>query len=304
MVENIDRPLSIPTDKKDAFRQLTRIPVFSWPVVTIAIGGIFLSIITVFAALLGNIPYGLATVILAFIFYWFFSVIHDAAHRSITQNKKLNDLIGQLVISLVLPYANLELLRWAHIEHHRFTNEKDSDPDYWSHGAWYTLPFRWATIDMNYALRLFQSNSSNRHKLIRNFIPYLIFGLSIILLIIATGYGAEYFWLSFLPSRIMFMAIGFTFFWLPHNHWSGNEPEYEQKNNYSMATSIRRGKEWLMNLLLQYQNYHLVHHMWPTTPFYNNEKVYRLLEQEFSNRDLMVAEDFKIYPSFKPSSSN
>lgn len=301
MSDDITRPLTIPEAKKIEFRQLTGIPTISYPAIFIAAGGIVASIMVITAAMLGKISYIAAVPVLAFIYYWFFSVIHDAAHRSITKNKKMNDRIGQLVISFVLPYANLELLRWAHIEHHRFTNDKDKDPDYWSHGAWYTLPLRWATIDINYALRLFRSDAPTSNKLIKNYLPYLFFGLAVIGLLIWAGYGAEYFWLSFLPSRLMFMGIGFTFFWLPHNHWSGEEPAFKQSNNYSMATSIREGKEGLMNILLQYQNYHLVHHMWPTTPFYNNEKVFRLLEPEFRQRDHLVARNFDMYPEFKAS---
>lgn len=302
MADDITRPLTIPDSKKTKFRQLTGIPELSWPALLIAIGGLSLSLGLIAVTIMGHFSYYIAAPILAFIYYWFFSVIHDSAHRSVSKNKKLNDGIGQAVISFVLPYANLELLRWAHMEHHRFTNDKEKDPDYWSHGAWYTLPFRWATIDINYALRLFLSDSPNSKKLIQSYLPYLFFGLTIIGLLIWAGYGAEYFWLSFLPSRLMFIGIGFTFFWLPHNHWSGEEQELKQSNNYSMATSIREGKEALMNILLQYQNYHLVHHMWPTTPFYNNEKVFRLLEPEFRQRDLAIAHSFDIYPTIKTSS--
>lgn len=301
MADDITRPLVIPEAKKAEFKRLTGVPDISWPVLMVAGGGIATSVAIIAAALLGHLSYWVAAPVLAFVYYWFFSVIHDGAHRSIAKNKTLNDGLAQLVISLVLPYANLELLRWAHMEHHRFTNDKDKDPDYWSHGSWYSLPLRWATIDINYAVRLFRSGTPASKKLIRNYIPYLVFGLTVIALLIWAGYGLEYVFLSFLPSRLMFMGIGFTFFWLPHNHWSGAEQELKQVNNYALATSIREGKEGLMNLLLQYQNYHLVHHMWPTTPFYHNEKVFRLLEPEFRQRDLVVARDYAIFPDIKPA---
>jgi beta-carotene hydroxylase len=296
MTDDISRPLLIPASKKEQFRQLTSIPSISWPVVIVAIGGIVASVSVIAAAVMGQLSYWVATPLLTFIYYWFFAVIHDGAHRSIAKNKTLNDFIAQAAITTSLPYANLELLRWAHMEHHRFTNDKDKDPDYWSHGKSYTLPLRWALIDVMYLLRLFNSNSPQKPKLIKNLIPYLVFGAAVIGGLIWAGFGMEYLLLSLLPSRLMFIGIGFTFFWLPHNHWSGEEDDFKQVNNYSMATSIREGKESLMNILLQYQNYHLVHHMWPTTPFYNNEKVFRLLEPEFRQRDLVVAKDYAIFP--------
>lgn len=299
MTEDITRPLTIPENKKAEFRQLTSIPAVSWPVIILAIGGLVVSIAIIWAALAGNLSYWVATPLLAFVYYWFFSVIHDGAHRSIAKNKTVNDLTAQAAITIALPYANLELLRWAHMEHHRFTNDKDKDPDYWSHGSWYTLPLRWCLIDVMYLVRLFTSSSPQKPTLIKNLIPYIAFGFAVIGGLIWAGYGMEYLFLSLIPSRLMFIGNGFTFFWLPHNHWSGEEEEFKQANNYSKATSIRQGKERLMNILLQYQNYHLVHHMWPTTPFYNNEKVFRLLEPEFNKRDLVVAEDFAIYPEMR-----
>lgn len=297
MTQDIARPIKVPEDKKTEFRALTSVPEVSWPVIFVAVAGLVLGVSIVTIAVSGLLAYWVAALLLAFVYYWFFSVIHDGAHRSIAKNKSLNDFVAQLVITLVLPYANLETLRWAHMEHHRFTNEKEKDPDYWSHGAWYTLPFRWMLIDVMYMVDLCKSTGPQKNKLVKKLIPHVLFGFAVIAGLVYFGYGYEYLWLSLIPSRIMFVFIGFTFFWLPHNHWSGDEAEYEQRKNYSIATSIREGREGLMNFLLQYQNYHLVHHMWPTTPFYNNEKVFRLLESEFRQRDLFVAKDFDVFPS-------
>lgn len=299
MCQDITRPLAVPEEKKSEFRKLTSIPAVSWPVVFVAVGGLAAAAAITTAVITNNLSDWVATPSMAFIFYWFFSVIHDGAHRSISKNKTINDMTAQAAITIALPYANLELLRWAHMEHHRFTNDKDKDPDYWSHGSWYTLPLRWCLIDVMYIVRLFRSSSPQRSTLIKNLIPYVVFGFSLIGALIWAGYGMEFLMLSVLPSRVMFLGIGFTFFWLPHNHWSGDEEELMQVNNYSMATSIRQGREWLLNILLQYQNYHLVHHMWPTTPFYNNEKVFKLLEPEFQKRDLVVADGFTLYPEVK-----
>ncbi|MBR9910674.1 MAG: hypothetical protein GYB33_10035 [Gammaproteobacteria bacterium] len=296
MSGDITRPITVPAGKKTHFRELTSIPDISWPVVFLAVGGIAASIGVMAAALMGYLAYWGAALVLAFIYYWFFAVIHDGAHRSIAKNKRLNDLIAQAAITVPLPYANLELLRWAHMEHHRFTNDVARDPDYWSHGKSYTLPLRWCLIDVMYLLRLLRSSGPQKATLVKNLIPYLVFGCAVIGGLIWAGFGAEYVWLSLIPSRLMFIAVGFTFFWMPHNHWNGDQEELKQATNYSMATSIREGKEGLMNILLQYQNYHLVHHMWPTTPFYNNEKVFRLLEPEFRTRDLVIAKDFALFP--------
>ncbi|TJY59436.1 hypothetical protein E4T66_13690 [Sinimarinibacterium sp. CAU 1509] len=299
MTEDLGKPLSIPESKRAEFKRLTSAPTLSIPVVGVVAGGTTAAVGLIVAAVTQTIPFWLAATLLAFIYYWFFSAVHDSIHGAVAKNRRLNDALGQLVITLVVPYANLGLMRWAHMEHHRFTNDGTKDPDSWSHGAWYSLPFRWLLIDVMYTLRLIRSDAPIVKKVIRELIPYLALGAAVIGGLISAGYGAEYFWLSFLPSRLMFLGIGFTFFWLPHNHWNKDKMDLRQSDNFTRATSVREGREWLMNLLLQYQNYHLVHHMWPMTPFYNNERVFRLLEPEFRKRDLVLVKSFEVFPKIE-----
>ena len=105
--------------------------------------------------------------------------------------------------------------------------------------------------------------------------------------------------LWFFPSRLAFIGIGYAFFWLPHSHWPDEHRTLKQSENFTLATLLRIGNERLMNPLLQYQNYHLIHHLWPTTPFYNNERVYRLLAEEIGERDLAIVRGFSTRPDYR-----
>lgn len=298
MADNLGRPIVVPEHKMAEFKALTQAPKYAKPTMLLTLVCLVSAATIITFALMGLIEYALAAVLLGMTYYWSFSTVHDSIHRSVSTNLKLNDAIGGTVVRCIVPYANVGLMRWAHMEHHRFTNDP-RDPDHWSHGAWYTLPFRWKLIDLAYAVRLFSDKSKMAQSVKKQFLPSFIIGLSLIVGLIVLGYGEEYFWLSFVPSRIMFLGMGFTFFWLPHNHWHGEE-ELRQDTNFSKATSVRLGKEWILNPLLQYQNYHLIHHMWPTTPFYNNQKVWQLLEPELRQRDLVLSEGFKLYPEEVP----
>ena len=60
----------------------------------------------------------------------------------------------------------------------------------------------------------------------------------------------------------------------------------EQEVNFTCASTVREGLEWLLNSVMQYQNYHLIHHLYPTTPFYNNYKVWREIEPELRKKQL------------------
>ena len=82
--------------------------------------------------------------------------------------------------------------------------------------------------------------------------------------IIAAIYGdwwVYYLLLHFLLTRItkIILTLGFDF--LPHHpHQArGLDAPYQ-------ATSNRIGFEWLMTPLFIFQNYHLVHHLYPTAP--------------------------------------
>jgi len=239
----------------------------------------------------------IATALLVIPYYWFFAVIHDGVHRSIAKNKTFNDAVGQTAILLYAPYASIHLFRWAHMAHHRFTND-EGDPDIWSHGSWWSLPFRWMTIDFYYGFRAMTSDDPAVQKVFRQSIPILVLGLGLIALLIAMGFGYEYLMLWFVPTRLAFLFIGYSFFWLPHAHWPSEQHDLRQSKNITMATTLRLGNEKLMNTLYQYQNYHLVHHLWPTTPFYNNQRVYDLLEPEFQQRDLAIVKGFEATPTY------
>lgn len=299
MSENLGRPISIPEHKKAEFKALTEPPAYAWITIILTVVCLSAAAGSITAALLGHLSYPVAAVINGLCYYWLFTTVHDAIHRSLSRNTKFNDFVGNFVIRWVTPYANLGMLRWAHMEHHRFTNDP-RDPDDWSHGAWYTLPLRWMTIDLAYAARLFKDKSKMATNVKKEFLPGFIVYLVIVTALIMMGYGEEFLWLSFIASRILFIGMGFTFFWLPHNHWHGDEEELRQDVNMTKATSVRLGHEWILNILLQYQNYHLIHHMWPTTPFYNNQKVWQLLEPELRQRDLILANGFGTFPKEVP----
>jgi len=76
------------------------------------------------------------------------------------------------------------------------------------------------------------------------------------------GFGFELFMLWFLPSRITLLLIAVVFVILPHY-----PAMVAQDEEPYMATTMRYGWEWLLTPLLVYQNYHLIHHLYPEIPF-------------------------------------
>ena len=66
---------------------------------------------------------------------------------------------------------------------------------------------------------------------------------------------------------------------------------------------MRLGKEWLLGPLLQYQNYHLMHHLFPTTPFYRHARLWRLVEPELRSAELAIQNGFAIRPTIRVPAS-
>jgi fatty acid desaturase len=163
------------------------------------------------------------------------------------------------------------------MQHHRFTNDEQADPDFFSsHGSGWTLPLRWATIDLNYfRFYLPKLGSRPRRELVEQTITGVLFAV-IVAGGIAAGWGFWLLVLWILPSRLAVLGLGFGFDWLPHHGLL-----HGAKQDRFKTTRNRIGLEWLATPLSLYQNYHLVHHLHPLIPFNRYIAVWRRNEDEY-----------------------
>lgn len=81
---------------------------------------------------------------------------------------------------------------------------------------------------------------------------------------------AIFLWL--VPFSFTVWMVAFVFSYLPH-HVHARVPGQDPLDAYQ-STCNRVGWEWLLTPLLQGHNYHLVHHLYPTVPFYRLERVW------------------------------
>ncbi|MGQ0619331.1 MAG: fatty acid desaturase [Panacagrimonas sp.] len=275
------------------FKQLTSAPPIAWPTAILAV---VLSVTYVGVYLVcgtGHAPLWAGTLINTAIGYVSFSVAHDSIHRAISSNTRLNDAIGQIGMTLVLPYVDLRMFRWAHILHHRFASG-ERDPDKSFRGHWSSLPFRWMLIDAFYFVYSLKNADKVSGPYLRRSLQYFAVVLTVVVALIWAGYGAEVLMLWFLPSRLILLILGFSFFWLPHL-----PHDVSQEENFTRATTVRFGYESLLGPVMQYQNYHLIHHLYPMTPFYNNYKVWQLLEPELRKKDLAIQHGLSLHPEIR-----
>jgi len=209
-----DRTISLDgltLEQQRQFKVLTGTPAIAWLTVAmwVVLTAVFLSCDILGAS--GRIPLWLGMLLNSVVGYLAFSVVHDSLHRAISTNTKLNDWIGQLAIVLVAPYVSLKLFRWGHILHHRFANGP-RDPDRALHGPWWQLPLRWLFIDVVYLMYAIRHGDKvSRPFLIESYWSAALFA-SVLAGLTVLGYGQEVLMEWFIPSRLIFLTLGFSFF--------------------------------------------------------------------------------------------
>jgi beta-carotene hydroxylase len=279
-----------PASKQDELKRLLAVPWVPGPVLlclVMVIGG---TLCLDALALGGRLALHWAAVGNGLLMYFMFTVAHDAIHRSAARSQRLNDWIGRIGLLFVFPHVSLGVFRWAHIQHHRFTNGP-RDPDGWLHGPWWQAPLRFLFIDLGYLIFITRHGDAVGRRHLRTTLVAAALTLAAVALLTRQGHGREVLWLWFLPSRFSLLATGFMFFWLPHV-----KHDVPAARDLTQASSIRLGHEWLLTPLMQGHNYHLIHHLYPAMPSNRHEAAWRLLAPELHQRNLQIQHGFAIQP--------
>ncbi|TCJ22868.1 2Fe-2S iron-sulfur cluster binding domain-containing protein [Nocardioides jejuensis] len=261
-----------------------RVPALAWPTVLLWGATLALFVGEIAGIRAGWSPLAIVPVGAAVTFLMF-TVLHEATHHAVSTSTRVNDLFGHLSMPFVAPYTIFPMLKFVHIEHHRNTNEpKLVDPDHWtSEGPWWQLPFRWMTLDLWYVVfyvpRLLQRPRREAVATLAVFVGVLGgFGW------LAThGHGAELLVWA-IGQRLGVAILAWWFDYLPHHGLT-----FTQRQDKYRATRVRVGGEWWMTPLFVYQNYHLVHHLHPSVPFYRYLIAWRRNEQAYLDRNAAIS---------------
>ena len=260
-------------------------PKLSWPTVGL-FGGAFATWgLATWAVLGDHVTPWLTIPIHVAASFLMFTVLHDASHYSISRVRWVNGLMGRLAMPFVGAYTSFPMFAYMHIQHHRNANEDDSDPDTWaSHGPWWQLPLRWATVDLSYGpFYLSKRKTRPRAETAETGAMFFAFvGASAALIVTGNLWGLAMVYL--IPQRLTVVVLGWWFDWLPHH----GLPNTQRENRYR-ATRVRVGLEWLFTPLMLSQNYHLLHHLHPSIPFHRYLHAWRRNEDAYVDRGAAIA---------------
>lgn len=262
-------------DAAARFNSLRSCPKVAWPTVALflvctgIIGGVW------YAAIAQGLPLWAGAIINGITAYYLFSVVHDSSHNSLSRNKVINEVLGRIGLVYFAPLAPMDVARYIHMSHHRFTNDPVRDPDSFAHKIDFWFMLRWLNFDFYYLKWFVLHGGDFARRKYPAVIAYAAFILGICAAIIWAGRGMELLMLWFVATRITSLLFVIVFIILPHHPFDVTAREDEYK-----ASALRMGQEWILTPLMAYHNYHLIHHLYPNAPFYNYIKLMKLREAE------------------------
>lgn len=261
-----------------------RVPGAAWPTIALWVGALALFGVEVLGLAQGW-PVVVLVVMGAAVTYLMFTVLHESIHHAVSTDTRLNDLFGRLSVPFVAPYASFTLIKFIHIEHHRNTNEaKTVDPDRWtSEGPAWQAPLRWATLDVWYLVYYTMRLRDRPRREVVTVLATFVGAIAAITALGVLGPGREML-IALAGQRVGVLVLAWWFDYLPHHGLP-----FTQRENKYRATRVRVGREGWMTPLFVYQNYHLVHHLHPSVPFYRYVRAWRRNEQAYLDRDAAVS---------------
>ncbi len=282
------------TDDPVLFEALTQRPKIAWPTVMLLVAAYAIFGLSTFAYVQGALSLFWAIVFNTIAAYLSFTPAHDASHNAVSTNRQLNEWVGRIATALQSPVPFFRTFRYIHMQHHRFTNDETKDPDlYVGTGPNWLLPFKWATLDLNYFHYYFKRSEFRKRSESERRELYLavLFGMVVFTAVTFAGWLHYYLLLFLVPTRFTAIFLSLTFDFLPHYPHQAHA-----KDEPFRCTSNRVGMEWLLTPVLLYQNYHLVHHLYPTVPFYRNLKVWDARKRYHESQNPAITNAFSLGP--------
>lgn len=269
-----------------AFKELRQVPFIAWPTFLLLVFSFSTVAVVWYLCLTKQMPLWQGLIWNAIAMYLMFSPAHDSMHRSLSRNERLNNFLLFLAAQPGAPGTAGRAFRILHMQHHRFANDHDQDPDHFIAANWkhaFTLWFVW---DWWYLVHFLKHREELPPAARKQFYMDMA-GHYAVLALLYWFFPWETVFLWLIPTRLSAWMVCFTFMYLPHVPHDVPTTDDPYK-----ATAIRKGWEWLLSPLLVCQNYHLVHHLYPTVPFYRYRAVW------LARKDMHEAKNPSVTPAF------
>jgi len=244
------------------------IPQIAWPTVLLFFANILAMTLIVALCELKLISYFAACVMMTCTMFAMFTVGHDAAHGAISQRFKfLNEVIGRISFGCMGPFGVFGTWKVLHHMHHKFTNHPSKDPDrFFSEAPLHIAPIRCLLTPVHYLYFYSRIASTRPWWEVTELLIQVIFNVWVIFELYMKGYTMQLVSYWIVPAIVGYGLLTFFFDYLPHHSLTATpiESRYHTTSMLQTYSFIQP----IFTFLLQYQDYHLIHHLYPTIPFY------------------------------------
>src|SRR5579883_1309629 len=215
------------------------------------------------------------------------TVIHDACHNVAHRNRVVNAILGHG--SALMLCFSFPVFTRVHMQHHAHVNDPKNDPDH--------VVSTWGPLWIINARFFYHEVYFFKRRLWRKYELWewiVARSLLVATVMAAFHYGfTDYifnFW--FVPLAFVGLALGLFFDYLPHR-------PFDERDRWKNA---RVYPSRILNLMIMGQNYHLVHHLWPSIPWYNYQPAYfatnPLLDAKGSHQSMGLLQTTKDFFGF------
>lgn len=214
---------------------------------------------------------------LSVFYYLVFTVLHESTHGLAHRNRTLNNALGRIAgFALLLPYP---LFRAAHLAHHSHTNDPSHDPDLFvaRHPRW-LAPLWFLVTPLYYRVLVYRGALIRKRGARLETMATEAAIVGVIVAAILAGHSDRLLQIWVIPTILAILWLALVFDLLPHHPHTTQERYYD--------TRIYPGR--VLNVLLLGQNYHLIHHLWTTIPWYRYEPAFREIEHDLRARGAPV----------------
>jgi beta-carotene hydroxylase len=246
------KPLTVP-------RELLETPGYRSPTFVMFVSSLLMVVLSNFGYWLWNWPDWCCFTTNVLALHLAGTVIHDACHNSAHRNRIINAIMGHC--SALLLAFSFPVFTRVHLQHHANVNHPENDPDYFVSrgGPLWLINARF----LYHEIFFFKRRLWRKYELLEWFLSRLFVG-SIFYIACTHGFLGYILNFWFIPSAIVGLALGLFFDYLPHR-------PHQERDRWKNA---RVYPNRVLNLLIGGQNYHLIHHLWPSIPWYNYQSAY------------------------------
>ena len=270
---------------------------FAWPTVLLLVALIAIEGAVIAAWAGGAMPLLLGMFINSLACYGLYTVVHDAVHKNVSNRDpkytRWDAICGNVAAQLIL--LSFSGHRSSHLRHHAHTNT-DRDPDLAAKGPLVALPIKWLASNVIFVLVALPGGvqlasalkrrlggeataDSDDSSLLAKQSWAARVGVLAVLISIPLDGVVPVVVLWIVPARLTFLYLLFFFVWLPHF-------PYESTDRFgNTRITLFPGST---SLLLQ-QDRHLIHHLYPSIPWYRYSAAHRELASLLRERGAVVA---------------